>query len=223
MAPCVPAGRRQGNCMKNDGKPRLDSRRPYGANFSLYGRIPRSALRFSWAIFGSSLRDDEPRLIEGSPKRTCSVNKNIHAIALGSPLPVLGLWKPCAMLVRGVPSAAWSHFQSASGPALPLQPFLALPGLAHFHPLRLRPVPARLGCRPGSALIPMRTPTRLWESGLAKTTNRTARPRPFSPGSSWSRTRRFLTIFSGSAFTLPGRCKRRSRPCADPSNFIPRN
>jgi len=82
MAPCVPAGRRQGNCMKNDGKPRLDSRRPYGANFSLYGRIPRSALRFSWAIFGSSLRDDEPRLIEGSPKRTCSVNKNIHAIAL---------------------------------------------------------------------------------------------------------------------------------------------
>jgi hypothetical protein len=68
--------------MKNDLKPRLDSRRPSGAHSSLDGRIPRSALRFSWAIFLSSLRDEEPRLIEESPKRTCSVDKNVHPIAL---------------------------------------------------------------------------------------------------------------------------------------------
>jgi hypothetical protein len=72
--------------MKNDWKPKLDSRRPYGASFSPFGRFPRSALRFSWAILLSSLRDEEPRLIEEPPKRTCSVNKYIHAIALTFPV-----------------------------------------------------------------------------------------------------------------------------------------
>jgi hypothetical protein len=37
---------------------------PHRANSPLYGRFPMSALRLSWAVFRSSLRDEEPRLIE---------------------------------------------------------------------------------------------------------------------------------------------------------------
>jgi hypothetical protein len=67
--------------LKDGWRPRLDSQRPYGAEF-FEGRIPRSALRCFWAIFQSFLRDEEPRLGKKSPKLTCSVNKITHAIAL---------------------------------------------------------------------------------------------------------------------------------------------
>ncbi len=46
-------------------------------------RIPRSALRFSWAIFGSSLREDlRLSMIQGAME-TCFSDKTVHAIALG--------------------------------------------------------------------------------------------------------------------------------------------
>ena len=44
-------------------------------------RFPRSALRFSWAIFRSSLRDEEPSLFDQPQKRTCSVNEIVHCPA----------------------------------------------------------------------------------------------------------------------------------------------
>ncbi|HUX27333.1 MAG TPA: hypothetical protein VMV39_01030, partial [Terracidiphilus sp.] len=47
-----------------------------------YGHLPRSALRFSWAIFHSSLRDEEAAPAHRPAKRTCFVNENVHAIAL---------------------------------------------------------------------------------------------------------------------------------------------
>ena len=37
--------------MRNCWWPQFDSRRLYGASSPFYGRFPRSALRFSWAIF----------------------------------------------------------------------------------------------------------------------------------------------------------------------------
>ena len=47
----------------------------------LFCCFPRSALRFSWAIFRSSLRDGEPSLFDQPQKRTCSANEIVHCPA----------------------------------------------------------------------------------------------------------------------------------------------
>ncbi len=70
--------------------PGLFSTRPSGTRDLLVAAIPgfRCAPRwavFAWAIFDSSLRDEDSQPVMTVKTRTCPVNENVHAIALPRP------------------------------------------------------------------------------------------------------------------------------------------
>ncbi len=105
--------------MKIDSGGAEGSPRPYGARDLLVGAIPGFRCAPPWAIFDSSLRDEDSQPAMTVKTRTCPVNENVHAIALVTPVGAGRLNSGCgsfeeaalnelvAQLVEQRPFKAW--------------------------------------------------------------------------------------------------------------------
>ena len=88
-----------------------------GGTFGLE-RIPRSALRFSWAIFDPSLREDLQLPMVQAAKGACLGNKDVHAIDLAR----MRSWSTTGTTTEGAMTMKMMH--NPAGPGELLKEFL---------------------------------------------------------------------------------------------------